>query len=71
MSCESGGTCLRAFVQAAATVATKVPQVRFQADALVRVGVASGQALSARAAGWVLVGHERHHLGIVREQYLG
>ncbi len=41
------------------------------ADALLRVGVASGHPLSARAAGWILVGHERHHLGIVRERYLG
>ena len=54
MSCESGGTCLRAFVQAAATVATKVPQVRFQADALVRVlplsASGSFHAAVARAA---------------------
>ncbi|WP_420454248.1 DinB family protein [Rubrivirga sp.] len=41
------------------------------ADALLRVGVASGHPLSARAAGWIVAGHERHHLGIVRERYLG
>ncbi len=35
-----------------------------------RVGVASGSPLSARAAGWIIAGHERHHLGIVRERYL-
>ena len=37
---------------------------------LARVGTASGHALSARAAGWIIAGHERHHLGIVRERYL-
>ena len=38
--------------------------------ALRRVGTASGAALSARAAGWILAGHERHHAAVVRERYL-
>ena len=37
---------------------------------LARVGTASGAALSARAAAWVVAGHERHHLAVVRERYL-
>ena len=36
-----------------------------------RVGAASGSPMSARAAGWIIAGHERHHLGVVRERYLG
>ena len=37
---------------------------------LARVGTASGNALSARAAAWIIAGHERHHLAVVRERYL-
>ena len=37
---------------------------------LARVGTASGAPLSARAAAWVIAGHERHHLGVLRERYL-
>lgn len=36
-----------------------------------RLGTASGQPLSARAAAWITAGHEQHHLSIVRERYLG
>lgn len=34
------------------------------------VGSASGFPLSARAAAWILAGHEMHHLGVIRERYL-
>lgn len=33
-------------------------------------GTASGHRLSARAAGWIIAGHERHHLDILRDRYL-
>jgi hypothetical protein len=33
-------------------------------------GVASGADLSVRAVPWILLGHERHHLIILRERYL-
>ena len=36
-----------------------------------RTGTASGSALSARAAAWIIAGHERHHLAVLRERYLG
>ena len=42
----------------------------FGEAALVRSGVASGYAMSVRAAAWALAGHERHHVGILRERYL-
>ena len=35
-----------------------------------RTGTASGSALSARAAAWIIAGHERHHLAVLRERYL-
>ena len=40
-----------------------------EADAR-RLGTASGSPLSARAAGWIVAGHERHHVQILHERYL-
>lgn len=37
---------------------------------LLRVGTVSGRALSARAAGWIIAGHDQHHARVVRERYL-
>lgn len=38
--------------------------------ALMRVGVASGHPVSARALVWMIAGHMAHHLTITRERYL-
>lgn len=38
--------------------------------ALDRRGVASGVEFTVRAFPWIVAGHERHHLGILRERYL-
>src|ERR1041385_2100780 len=40
------------------------------ADAPLRRGTASGWEVSVRALAWIIAGHERHHLGIIRERYL-
>jgi hypothetical protein len=34
-----------------------------------RVGTASGKPVSVRALAFIMVGHPRHHLGILRERY--
>jgi hypothetical protein len=34
-----------------------------------RVGTASGKPITVRALAWVMAGHPRHHLGILRERY--
>ena len=34
-----------------------------------QVGTASGKPVSVRALAWVMVGHPRHHLQILRERY--
>jgi hypothetical protein len=34
-----------------------------------RVGTASGKPISVRALGFVMAGHPRHHLGVLRERY--
>jgi hypothetical protein len=39
------------------------------ASALERVGEANGQRFKAGAIAWFLLGHERHHLEILRERY--
>lgn len=33
-------------------------------------GEANGQPVTVRALAWILAGHERHHLGILRDRYL-
>ena len=42
----------------------------FDEAALDRVGMASGHPMSVRAAAWVIAGHERHHVRVLRERYL-
>jgi hypothetical protein len=34
-----------------------------------RVGTVSGKAMSVRALAWIMAGHPRHHLKILRERY--
>jgi len=41
------------------------------ATALARRGTASGKSVSARALAYIIAGHERHHVGVIRERYLG
>jgi len=40
-------------------------------EALSRSGIASENRMSVRALAWVIAGHERHHLSVLRERYLG
>jgi hypothetical protein len=39
--------------------------------AWLRKGTANGAAASVRALAYIIAGHERHHMAIVRERYLG
>lgn len=39
-------------------------------EVLARRGVANNVEFSVRAIPWVLAGHERHHVGILRDKYL-
>jgi DinB superfamily len=41
------------------------------ASAWQRHGVASGGAVSVRALAFIIAGHERHHMNVVRAKYLG
>jgi len=40
------------------------------AEELKRIGTANGKPLSVRAVAFILAGHEKHHLGVIRERYL-
>jgi uncharacterized damage-inducible protein DinB len=40
-------------------------------EALARRGTASGNPFTPRALAYVIAGHERHHMAIVKERYLG
>ena len=40
-------------------------------DAWDRRGHASGFEFSVRSIAWIAAGHTQHHLGILRERYLG
>lgn len=42
----------------------------FDDAVLKRVGVASGSKMSVRAMGFIICGHQAHHLKIIRERYL-
>ncbi len=42
----------------------------FNDNALQRIGTASGYGMSTRAMGFIICGHQAHHLRIVRERYL-
>nr|WP_299339555.1 DinB family protein [Allomuricauda sp.] len=42
----------------------------FNADVLKRLGTASNAKMSARALGFVICGHQMHHLKIIQERYL-
>ncbi len=39
-------------------------------DAAMRSGVANNAAITVRALGYVIAGHELHHIGILRDRYL-
>ena len=40
------------------------------AETMLYRGTASGKTMSARAAAWIIAGHEVHHLAVLRERYL-
>jgi len=42
----------------------------FSEEALLRKGIASGYTISVRAFGFLLIGHQNHHIKIFKERYL-
>ena len=39
-------------------------------EVVTRRGTASGKTVSVRALAWIIAGHERHHVRIIRDRYL-
>jgi hypothetical protein len=42
----------------------------FDSEALMRIGIASGNVMSVRAAAYHIAGHELRHMNIIKERYL-
>ena len=42
----------------------------FSADDLLKRGIASGNLASVRALGFIIIGHQNHHIKIFKERYL-
>ena len=42
----------------------------FSQDALLRMGTASGHPVSVRALGFMIIGHQNHHLNVFQQRYL-
>ena len=42
----------------------------FSADTLLKIGVSGGNTMSVRAAGYLIIGHQKHHVDIVKQRYL-
>lgn len=42
----------------------------FDADMLSRQGVANGYTITVNALGFVIAGHEMHHMNVIRQRYL-
>ena len=69
---RSDSVPLRELVEELALVrqANLVVLRRLDAREWAQVGTASGQPVSVRALAWVMAGHPRHHVKILRERYL-
>jgi uncharacterized damage-inducible protein DinB len=42
----------------------------FDEAAWARKGIASGSPVTVRALAYIIAGHERHHMGVIRDRYL-
>lgn len=42
----------------------------FSEETLLKIGVSGGNTMSVRAAGYLIIGHQKHHVNIVKQRYL-
>jgi len=42
----------------------------FSDDTLLKIGVSGGNTMSVRAAGYLIIGHQKHHINVVKQRYL-
>lgn len=71
-SSKADGRSLESILTEYAAVRTATVELfkNFDEEALSQQGVASGKSVSVRALGFVILGHEMHHLNIIKERYL-
>lgn len=69
---DAGRRSIAELVEEHAAVREATIQLLRQLDdaALARAGTASENPVTARALAWIIAGHERHHLNILRTRYL-
>jgi uncharacterized damage-inducible protein DinB len=54
----------------AARAATIALYTSFDNEILERKGIANGKHVTVRALGYIIAGHDLHHLGVIKERYL-
>jgi uncharacterized damage-inducible protein DinB len=71
-NCMAGSRSLKEMVHELAMVRKSTIALfkSFDESILENIGKASGSNLSVRAAGFIIVGHEIHHMNVVKERYL-
>lgn len=71
-NCKAGTRSMKEMVEELELVrkSTIVLFKSFDESVLDNLGYASGSNLSVRAAGFIIVGHEIHHMNVVKERYL-
>ena len=42
----------------------------FSEEMLIQIGVASNSPLSVKASGYIIIGHEKHHCNVIKDNYL-
>jgi uncharacterized damage-inducible protein DinB len=69
---DAAGRTLRDLLQEYRAVrAATLPLIRGMSEAMLeRRGVANRSEMTVRAVPWILVGHERHHVEILKQRYL-
>ena len=70
--CNAGGRSKKDLLEEYAAVRESTIKLfqSFDDEMLKRVGNASGSDMSARAMGFIICGHQAHHLKIIKERYL-
>ncbi|NRD20164.1 DinB family protein [Winogradskyella eckloniae] len=70
--CQANGRTLEDIINEFKTVrqATISLFKSFSPEALLRIGTASDSLISVRAIGYIIVGHENHHIEVIKQRYL-
>jgi hypothetical protein len=72
-NCKADSRTLRSLLEEYMVVRTCTVGtfINFPEESLSNTGVASGNTLDVASLGYAILGHEMHHINIIRERYLG